>query len=58
VLRFYVLYVFNTMRYPYAAQFCPRADSQAQTYAGQFMLYKILGTIRTVFRKLVRVVHE
>jgi hypothetical protein len=42
ILHFIVLHLLNMMRYPYTAQLCPWADSQAQLYAGQFMLRKAL----------------
>jgi len=52
VIPRYALCLFNKICYPYTAQVRPRANSEAKPYEGQFMLCKVLESLRAIFMKL------
>ena len=56
VLEVYVLHPLNMMHYPYSVQVHPFADSQAKpNHMKASVLCKVLGTLRVIFMKLVKV---
>ena len=54
VIPRYVQCLFNKICYPHTAQVRPGANSEAKPYAGQFIVCKVLGSLRAIFMKIER----